>query len=211
MTEDSKPEDVVWQGGGASRAQRARLSGHRGATVWITGLPASGKSTLAFALEAALLGAGRAAYVLDGDNVRHGLCADLGFSAEDRTENVRRVAEVARLFADAGTVAIVALVSPHAAGRDAAREVHDRAELPFLEVWMDTPLSVCEERDPKGLYGRARAGSLRGLTGIDDPYEAPAGADLVLRSQESSVDDEVARVLEALAQAEQRVALPATR
>jgi bifunctional enzyme CysN/CysC len=176
----------------------------RGATIWITGLPASGKSTLAFAVEAALLARGRPAYVLDGDNVRTGLCSDLGFGADDRRENVRRVAEVARLFADAGTVAVVALISPDAAGRAAARRVHRDANLPFLEVWMDTPLEVCEGRDPKGLYARARAGTLQGLTGVDAPYDRPDRPDVVLRSVLMSPEEEVAHVLRALEDAEAR-------
>src|SRR5919112_5461889 len=148
MQHPHERSDVVWQDGRVTRGDRARTTGGRGATIWFTGLPASGKSTMAFAIEAALHEQGRAAYVLDGDNVRHGLCADLKFSAEDRRENVRRVAEVARLFADSGTVAIVALISPEAEGRDAARRVHEAAGLPFLEIFMDTPLDVCEQRDP---------------------------------------------------------------
>ena len=176
----------------------------RGATIWITGLPASGKSTLAFAVEAALLAGGRPAYVLDGDNVRTGLCSDLGFGADDRRENVRRVAEVARLFADAGTLAVVALISPDAAGRAAARRVHRDADLPFLEVWMDTPLEVCEGRDPKGLYARARAGTLQGLTGVDAPYDRPDSPDVALRSVTMTPEEEVAHVLRALEDAEAR-------
>ena len=208
MTRRSQSTGVVWQRGRSSREDRRRLTGQRGATIWFTGLPASGKSTIAFGVEAALLAQGRAAYTLDGDNVRHGLCGDLGFDAAGRRENVRRVAEVAHLFADAGTVALVALISPEAAGRAAARELHARAGLPFLEVWMDTPLAVCEQRDPKGLYARARRGGLDGMTGLDAPYEPPASPDVVLRSTASTVDDEVERVLEALAAAE-RLAQPA--
>jgi adenylyl-sulfate kinase len=207
---DERP-DVVWQEGRVTRHDRERASGAVGATIWLTGLPASGKSTIAFAVEAALQERGRSAYVLDGDNVRHGLCGDLGFSAEDRRENVRRVSEVARLFADAGTVAIVALISPEAAGRAAARRVHEEGALPFLEVWMDTPLEVCEQRDPKGLYARARAGTVHGLTGVDAPYEPPAHADVVLRSTTTQVAEEVERVLEALASAEAAVLAAAQR
>lgn len=203
--------DVVWQESRVSRRDRERGTGGAGATIWLTGLPASGKSTIAFAVEAALIERGRAAYVLDGDNVRHGLCGDLGFSADDRRENVRRVAAVARLFADAGTVAIVALISPEAAGREGARKVHADAGLPFLEVWMDTPLEVCEQRDPKGLYARARAGTVHGLTGLDAPYEPPADPDVTLRSTTTSVADEVERVLDALAAAEAAVLAAAQR
>lgn len=144
-----------------------------GATVWITGLPAAGKSTLAGAVHVRLAAEGRAAYVLDGDLVRDGLNGDLGFSAADRAENVRRLSHVARLFADAGLVAIVAAVSPYAADRDDARGVHNAGGLPFLEVFVDTPLEECERRDPKGLYARARAGELADMTGVDDPYEPP--------------------------------------
>jgi adenylyl-sulfate kinase len=196
---------VVWQRGRVTREERMRDTGHGGGTIWFTGLPASGKSTTAFAVEAALQEQGRPAYVLDGDNVRHGLCADLGFTAADRRENVRRVAEVARLFADAGTVAIVALISPERDGREAARATHAEAGLPFLEVYMDTPLDVCERRDPKGLYAKARSGRLQGLTGLDAPYEPPLAPDVVLRSALTSLDDEVARVLDALAAAEAAV------
>lgn len=151
-----------------------------GATVWLTGLSGSGKSTVAVVLEQLLVGLGRPAYRLDGDNLRLGLNADLGFSTVDRYENVRRVGEVARLFADAGVVAIVPLISPYRRGRDHARAIHLQAGLPFLEVYVDTPLSVCEQRDPKGLYAKARAGEITGFTGIDDPYEAPVRPELTL-------------------------------
>lgn len=151
-----------------------------GATVWLTGLSGSGKSTVAVALEQQLVAAGRAAYRLDGDNLRLGLNADLGFSSEDRTENVRRVGEVAALFADAGVVAIVPVISPFRAGRDEVRARHVAAGLRFVEVFVDTPLAECERRDPKGLYARARAGELRGFTGIDHPYEAPGQPEVVL-------------------------------
>lgn len=141
--------------------------------MWLTGLSGSGKSTIAVELERRLIEAGRPAYLLDGDNIRHGLNGDLGFSAADRDENVRRVAHVARLFADAGLVAIVPVISPYRRARDFARRLHDEAGLPFIEVFVDTPLEVCEQRDPKGLYAKARAGDITGMTGIDDPYEPP--------------------------------------
>ena len=176
--------NVVWQRGGATREQRWAALGHAGATLWITGLPASGKSTLASALEAHLLAGGRAAYVLDGDNLRHGLNGDLGFSPQDRAENVRRTAEVAALLADAGVVAIAALVSPYVADRDAARAVHEQRGLPFLEIHVATPLGECERRDPKGLYARARAGELPGLTGVDAPYEPPTAPDVRVEPSE---------------------------
>ncbi|MDH3300924.1 MAG: adenylyl-sulfate kinase [Acidimicrobiia bacterium] len=165
-------ENTVWHASAVARADRWAAAG-AGATVWLTGLSGSGKSTIAVELERRLIAGGRPAYLLDGDNIRHGLNGDLGFSAEDRDENVRRVAHVARLFADAGLVAVVPLISPYRAARQLARDLHDAADLPFHEVFVDTPLAVCEERDPKGLYARARAGEITGMTGIDDPYEAP--------------------------------------
>jgi adenylyl-sulfate kinase len=196
MTEPPRSTGVVWQRG-IEREQRWGALGHGGATIWMTGLPASGKSTVAAGVEARLLEAGRPAYVLDGDNLRHGLNGDLGFSAEDRTENVRRTAEVSALLADAGVVVLVALVSPYRADRDAARAAHARRGLPFLEVWVATSLEECERRDPKGLYARARAGELKHLTGVDDPYEPPESPDVVVRGDEP-VEDAVARVLRAL-------------
>ena len=172
--------NVTWYEGRLTRQRRWHAFGANGATVWITGLPASGKSTLAAAVEERLVGSGRWAYMLDGDNLRHGICSDLTFTAEDRKENVGRAGEVAALFADAGAVAVVALVSPFAADRLAVRERHMREGLPFIEVFVDTPLETCIARDPKGLYARARAGELRGFTGIDDPYEPPEAPDLCL-------------------------------
>ena len=176
MSPDGK--SVVWHAATVDRAARWERHGFSGATIWLTGLPGSGKSTLANAVAARLLDLDRPAAVLDGDNVRHGLNADLGFSAADRAENVRRVGEVAALMADAGLVAIVPVISPYRADRDRVRATHRTAGLPFVEVFVDTPLAVCEERDPKGLYAKARAGALTGMTGIDDPYEAPANPDL---------------------------------
>jgi len=167
--------------------------------VWMTGLSGSGKSTIAVAVEAALIEAGRHAYLLDGDNLRHGLNGNLGFSAEDRAENVRRVGEVAKLFADAGTVVLVSLVSPYVADRDRVRAAHEEAGVRFLEVFVNTPLEECERRDPKGLYAKARAGELKGMTGIDDPYEAPSSPELELRPAEQPVDETVAAVLALLA------------
>ncbi|WP_330231423.1 adenylyl-sulfate kinase [Nocardia sp. NBC_00508] len=168
---------VVWHSTAVERDERAT----RGLTVWLTGLSGSGKSTVAVELERRLVAAGRPAFLLDGDNLRHGLNSDLGFSAADRVENVRRVGAVARLFAEAGVVAVVSLISPYRADRDRVRAAHEAAGIPFLEVFVDTPLAVCEVRDPKGMYAKARAGEIRGFTGIDDPYEAPVHADIVLR------------------------------
>ena len=172
--------NVTWYEGRLTRQRRWRALSASGATVWITGLPASGKSTLAAAVEERLVGDGRWAYLLDGDNLRHGISRDLGFSADDRKENVCRAGELAALFADAGAVAVVALVSPYAADRLEVRERHLREGLPFFEVWVDTPVETCMARDPKGLYARARTGELRGFTGVDDPYEPPTEPDLRL-------------------------------
>jgi bifunctional enzyme CysN/CysC len=192
--------DVVWHEHLPRDERWAALGGGGGATVWFTGLSGSGKSTVAAEVERRLLAAGRAAYLLDGDNLRHGLNADLGFSAADRTENVRRVAEVARLFADAGVVALVPVISPFRAGRDAARALHAAAGLLFVEVWMSTALEVCEARDPKGLYARARAGELTLMTGVDDPYEAPSSPELVIDTATTPVDAAAALVLANLRQ-----------
>ncbi|GAB2680631.1 adenylyl-sulfate kinase [Nocardia goodfellowii] len=171
---------VVWHSTAVGRDERAT----RGLTVWLTGLSGSGKSTVAVELERRLVAAGRPAFLLDGDNLRHGLNADLGFSAEDRVENIRRVGEVARLFAESGAVAVVSLISPYQADRDKARAAHEAAGIPFVEVFVDTPLEICESRDPKGMYAKARAGEIRGFTGIDAPYERPERPDLVLRPED---------------------------
>jgi adenylyl-sulfate kinase len=190
--------NVKWQRTALSRRERWEALGHAGATIWFTGLPAAGKSTIASAVEAQLVGEGRPAFMLDGDNLRHGLNGDLGFGEEARTENVRRTAHVARLLADSGTIAIVSLVSPYARDREEAASLHTDADLPFIEVFVDAPLALCEQRDPKGLYARARAGELAGLTGIDAPYEAPTNPDLVLRSGTEPIEASVERVSEAL-------------
>ncbi len=181
-------------------ADRRRALGHCGATVWLTGLPASGKSTLAGELECALVARGRPAFRLDGDELRRGICRDLGFARADRDENVRRAALIAQWFAEAGVVALVALVSPHAEARARARALHEAAGICFLEVHVDTPLEVCEQRDPKGLYRQARAGTLRGFTGIDDPYEPPVQPELYLG--DAPVSAWTAAVLAALDQRE---------
>lgn len=173
-------ENVVRHDGHMDRDARWQALGSKGAVVWLTGLSGSGKSTVAFAVEEELIRAGQPVVVLDGDNLRHGLNADLGFTEEDRRENIRRVAEVAVLFAEAGVVALVPLISPYRSGRDGARAVADAAALPFVEVFVDTPLEECERRDPKGLYAKARAGQITGFTGIDDPYEAPLRPELHL-------------------------------
>ena len=191
--------DVVWHDTGVSRDERWATRDLRGVTVWFTGLSGSGKSTIASAVAVALTKQGVLTYTLDGDNLRHGLNGDLGFSSEDRNENVRRVAEVARLFADAGVVALVPLISPYRAMRDHARALHAAAGLPFVEVFIDAPIEVCEARDPKGLYVKARAGEITGFTGVDDPYEPPLEPELVLETGVQSVDDGAAAVLALLA------------
>ncbi len=190
--------DIIWHEPALPRRERWAILGLRGATVWLTGLPASGKSTIAEELERRLVAGGRPAYLLDGENVRHGLSGDLGFSAADRHEHARRVASVARMLADAGLVTVVALVSPAAADREWARQLHDEAGLHFVEAWVDTPIEECERRDPHGLYARARAGTLSGFTGIDAPYEEPVAPDVRLHGAEESVEASVERVLAAL-------------
>jgi adenylylsulfate kinase len=193
-----KATNVAWHEGHVDRSDRERLMGQRGATVWFTGLSASGKSTIAFTVEHALIERGHLAYVLDGDNVRHGLNQNLGFSAEDREENIRRIAEVTKLFADAGFISMTSFISPYRADRDKARALHDEAGLPFIEVHMVTSLHVCEQRDPKGLYKKARAGEVKQFTGVSDPYEPPLNADLTIDAGETSPSDAATVVLEYL-------------
>jgi bifunctional enzyme CysN/CysC len=191
----TRSENVTWHPGHIARDQRP----WPGATIWFTGLSGSGKSTVAVECERLLVEAGRPAYVLDGDNIRHGLNGDLGYAAADRAENVRRVGHVARLFADAGLVALVPLISPYRADRDLVRRLHDEAGLPFVEVFVDTPIELCEQRDPKGLYAKARAGEITGFTGIDDPYEAPASPELVLTPSNGAPAAMAEKVLRLLA------------
>jgi adenylylsulfate kinase len=192
---EQRATNITWHEGTITREERWKALKARGATIWFTGLSASGKSTIACALEQVLVQAGQSAYRLDGDNIRHGLNKNLGFSAADRAENIRRIGEVARLFADSGAVALTAFISPYRADRDLARQSHEKDNLPFLEVFVDTPIDVCEQRDPKGLYKKARAGELKGFTGIDDPYEAPAKPELVLTPATMSVDQCVQAVM----------------
>ncbi len=191
---DASP-DVVWHRGEVPAGARSAVTGGPGLVLWLTGLSGSGKSSVAVELERRLVAAGRAAYLLDGDNLRHGLNGDLGFSEADRRENVRRVGEVALLFADAGVVAVVPLISPYRSARDGVRARVASAGLRFVEVFVDTPLEECERRDPKGLYARARAGELTGMTGIDDPYEAPLRPELVLRPADGDAARQAERVL----------------
>lgn len=183
--------NITWHPGEVSPDDRP----FKGATVWFTGLSGSGKSTVAARVERLLVTSGRPAYVLDGDNIRLGLNADLGFSDDDRRENVRRVGEVARLIADAGVVALVPLISPFRDARDAVRAAHVAAGVPFVEVFVDTPIAECERRDPKGLYAKARRGELSAFTGIDSPYEAPLAAELVLTPADGEAEAQARRVL----------------
>ena len=192
--------DIRWHPSSLDRDHRWTAIGQRGATIWFTGLPASGKSTLAVAVERALVESGDVAYLLDGDNIRHGLSDDLGFSAGDRAENIRRVGHLTRLFADAGVVALASLVSPLKSDREIARTLNDAAKLPFIEVYVSTSLAECERRDPKRLYARARAGELKGLTGVDAPYEAPEDADLVLDTTGADIDELASQVIDLLNQ-----------
>ena len=197
MTEQ-KATNVHWHEGDISREHRGRLLGQKGATLWFTGLSGSGKSTVAVALEGALYEAGRLSYRLDGDNVRLGINKNLGFSAEDRTENIRRIGEIAKLFVDTGVIALSSFVSPYREDRDTVRQLHEAAGMDFIEVFVDVPLDVAESRDPKGLYKKARAGEIKNFTGIDDPYEAPLNAEVILNSHEMSLQEEVDTLLNVL-------------
>jgi adenylylsulfate kinase len=199
LRSEPKATNITWHKGLVDREQRWRLLGRTGATVWLTGLSASGKSTIASALEYELVTRGVPAYRLDGDNIRHGLNSNLGFSAEDREENIRRIGEVAKLFADSGAVAVTAFISPYRADRDRVRSAHAALGVSFLEVFVSAPLEVCERRDPKGLYRKAREGLIKGFTGIDDPYEPPPQPELVVHTDRDDVDSCVGQILEALA------------
>lgn len=190
-----KATNITWHEGDVTAAERQNMVGQKGATLWMTGLSASGKSTIACALEQALLHMGINSYRLDGDNIRHGLNKNLGFSADDRAENIRRIGEVAKLFADSCCLAITSFISPYIADRDAARKLHADANLPFVEIYVKVPLAVAEQRDPKGLYKKARAGQLKGFTGIDDPYEEPPHAEMVIDTSVTSVEKAVEQIL----------------
>ena len=194
----TKSQNIFWTEGKITARARALRSGHRGAVVWFTGLSGAGKSTLAQALERDLFHHGMHTYVLDGDNIRHGLNSNLGFSPEDRVENIRRVSEVAKLMADAGAVVITAFISPYRMDRRRAREIALEGNAEFIEVFVDAPLEVCEARDPKNLYKKARAGEIREFTGIDAPYEAPEDPEIVVRTDQQTVDESVATILEQL-------------
>jgi len=188
-----KAENLTWHIGEVDREARAAAHGHRGAVLWFTGLSGSGKSTIGHRVERMLIERGAFAYVLDGDNVRHGLNSDLGFAAEDRVENIRRIGEVARLFADAGALVLSAFISPYRKDRDRVRGLMGPGE--FIEVFVDTPLEICEARDPKGLYKKARAGEISNFTGLDAPYEAPENPEVHLQTANLSVDEAAAQVI----------------
>lgn len=190
-----KATNVHWHDGEITREDRYRLLGQKGATLWFTGLSGSGKSTVAVALESALYEYGKLAYRLDGDNIRLGINKNLGFSAEDRTENIRRIGEIAKLFVDSATIALSSFISPYRADRENVRQLHDEAGLDFIEVYVDCSLEEAENRDPKGLYKKARAGEIKNFTGIDDPYEAPENPEIHLRTDQMTLDQEVAIII----------------
>jgi len=192
---EQKATNVHWHEGEVTRADRNRLLAQKGATIWFTGLSGSGKSTVAVALETELAKRGKLAYRLDGDNVRLGINKNLGFSAEDRTENIRRIGEISKLFVDAGVIVLSSFVSPYRADRDLVRKLHADGGMAFIEVYVDVPLAEAEKRDPKGLYKKARAGEIKNFTGISDPYEAPLAAELVLPTHEMSLQQEVDAVV----------------
>lgn len=193
---DIKSTNIVWHAHTVTREEREQKFGHRGATIWLTGLSGCGKSTLANALDAVLIERGIRSYVLDGDNIRHGLNKDLGFSPEDRTENIRRIGQVARLFTDAGIINSTAFISPYRADRDAAREIQKDGD--FIEVYVKASVEACEQRDTKGLYAKARAGQIKEFTGISAPYEEPANAEVVVDTETQSVEESLAVIVKYL-------------
>lgn len=183
---ETKATNITWHEGHVTREERSKLLRQQGVTIWFTGLSGSGKSTIAFTLEHALVERGHLAYVLDGDNIRFGLNKNLGFTAEDRAENIRRIGEVAKLFADGGIITMTSFISPYRADRDTVRKLHVDGKLSFIEIHVETPIETCEQRDPKGLYKKARAGQLKNFTGIDDPYEAPLNPEMKLNAAHQS-------------------------
>lgn len=192
MTEQ-KATNVTWHAHSVSNEDRTQLAGHKGVILWFTGLSACGKSTVANTVDHLLFQRGVRSYVLDGDNIRMGLNKNLGFSAEDRAENIRRIGEVAKLFAHAGVITLTAFISPYRKDRDAVRALLQPGE--FVEIYVNASLETCEARDPKGLYKKARAGQIKGFTGIDDPYEAPEKAELVLDANNKGIDELAAEVV----------------
>ena len=195
---EQKATNVHWHDGEINRPDRAQLLGHGGATLWFTGLSGSGKSTIAVALEQALYRRGILVYRLDGDNIRLGINKNLGFSAEDRAENIRRVGEVSKLFVDGGIIVLSSFISPYRLDMELVREMHEADGMPFVEVFVDCSLAAAEERDPKGLYKKARAGEIKNFTGIDDPYEAPDAPEIHLHTDQQSLEEEVQILLDLL-------------
>ncbi|HEY5603620.1 MAG TPA: adenylyl-sulfate kinase [Gammaproteobacteria bacterium] len=196
MKEDQKSSDVVWHHATVSRERRQQQNNHKSVIMWFTGLSGAGKSTLAHCVEESLYQLGCRTFVLDGDNIRHGLCGDLGFSIDDRSENIRRIAEVAKLMMESGVITLTAFISPFRAEREKARQIFPHGE--FLEIYCKCPLEVCEQRDVKGLYKKARQGQIKDFTGISSPYEEPVSPELVVNTAESSLEDCAAQVLELL-------------
>ena len=205
---EQKATNVHWHGGEINRPERAQILGHGGATLWFTGLSGSGKSTIAVALEQALYQRGVLVYRLDGDNIRLGINKNLGFSAEDRAENIRRVGEVSKLFVDSGVIVLSSFISPYLIDRQIVRELHEADNMPFIEVFVNCSLEAAEERDPKGLYKKARAGEIKNFTGIDDPYEVPERPEVHLHTDQQSLEEEVQSLLELL---ETQELIPAAR
>lgn len=193
-----KATNVHWHHGEITRADRNRLLDQKAATLWFTGLSGSGKSTIAVALEAALYSRGKVSYRLDGDNIRLGINKNLGFSAEDRTENIRRIGEIAKLFVDTGVLALSSFISPYRADRDNVRKLHEEAGMQFIEIYVDCPLDEAEKRDPKGLYKKARAGEIKNFTGIDDPYEVPTNPEIHLKTADMTLEQEVQAIIDYL-------------
>ena len=194
-----KATNITWHEEHVSSEEGEKMCKHKGATIWFTGLSGSGKSTIAFTVEHALIQRGHLAYALDGDNIRHGLNKNLGFSAADREENIRRIGEVAKLFADTGVLTLTSFISPYRKDRDAVRAIHKEAGIPFVEVLVDVPIEECEKRDPKGLYKKARAavaeGKGMGFTGVDDPYEAPSAPEIVIKNHECTPEEAAVQVI----------------
>ncbi len=191
-----KATNVHWHHGDITREDRNRLLGQKGATLWFTGLSASGKSTIAVALEAVLYEQGKLCYRLDGDNIRFGINKNLGFSAEDRAENIRRIGEIAKLFVDSSLIVLSSFISPYRKDREQVRKLHDEAGFEFVEVFVDCSLETVEQRDPKGLYKKARAGEIKNFTGIDDPYEAPENPEIHLHTDQMTLEEEVEIIAE---------------
>lgn len=195
---EQKATNVHWHEGDITRGHRQKILGHKGATLWFTGLSGSGKSTVAVQLEGRLSELGFLSYRLDGDNVRLGINKNLGFTAEDRTENIRRIGEIAKLYVDTGVITLSSFISPYSSDRDQVRALHEAAGMDFIEVFVDCSLEAAESRDPKGLYKKARAGEIKNFTGIDDPYEAPPKPEVHLHSDKQSLDEEVEQILSVL-------------